>query len=159
TDEPQPVIVHGAPGAVRSGWRLPDPYLHPAGPLLLDGAFRSLHDIRLGPTHSTAVFCPRHLAASPRLAEAVIPFVLLDGLWRFSAMRREEDGTAVLCVPLRCGRLDILPGVNHQTLAEQECSLTCSAPRLKGEHVLVDWAQAEDASGRVIFVVRDIVGR
>jgi NAD(P)-dependent dehydrogenase (short-subunit alcohol dehydrogenase family) len=159
TATPQPVVGHDPVGAVRSGWQLPDPYLHPAGPLLMDGAFRSLHDIRLGPIHSTAVFRPRDLVVSPPIAEAVVPFVLLDALWRFSAMRREEDGTAVLCVPLRCDRLDVLPGVNHQTIANQECSLTCSTPRREGEHLLVDWAEAADSSGRVIFVVRDIVGR
>jgi NAD(P)-dependent dehydrogenase (short-subunit alcohol dehydrogenase family) len=159
TAGPQPVAGQGPRGAVRAGWQLPDPYLHPAGPLLMDGLFRSLHNIHIGPAHSTAAFRPRDLPVPPAVADAVIPFVLLDALWRFSAVRREEDGSAVLCVPLRCGRLDILPGVNHQTLAGQECRLTCSAPRLEGEHVLVDWAEAADASGRVLFAVKDIVGR
>jgi acyl transferase domain-containing protein/NAD(P)-dependent dehydrogenase (short-subunit alcohol dehydrogenase family)/acyl-CoA thioesterase FadM len=159
TTTPRSLTGQAPLGAVQSGWQVPDPYLHPAGPLLMNGAFRSLHDIRLGSSHSTAVFRPRELLGSTALVEAVVPFVLLDGLWRFSAMRREEDGTAVLCVPLRCGRLDILPDVNHQTLANQECTLVCNAPRLDDQHVYVDWAEARDASGRVLFVVKDIVGR
>ncbi|MCI0459605.1 MAG: SDR family oxidoreductase, partial [Gemmataceae bacterium] len=77
----------------------------------------------------------------------------------FAAIRREEDGTALLCVPLRCARLEVLPGVNHQTLGNQECFLTSSAPRLEGNHIYVDWAEAADASGRVMLVVKDIVGR
>jgi acyl transferase domain-containing protein/NAD(P)-dependent dehydrogenase (short-subunit alcohol dehydrogenase family)/acyl-CoA thioesterase FadM len=159
TSEPQKVAGHAPLSAVREGWQLPDPYLHPAGPLLMDGLFRSLEDIQISPTHCTAVYRPRPLPAPPAIADAFIPFVLLDAVWRFSAVRREEDGTAILCVPLRCGRLDILPGVSHATLANQECALTCSAPRLEGEHILVDWAEAADSSGRVIFAVKDIVGR
>jgi acyl transferase domain-containing protein/NAD(P)-dependent dehydrogenase (short-subunit alcohol dehydrogenase family)/acyl-CoA thioesterase FadM len=159
TAEPQPVVGRGALPLVRGGWRLPDPYLHPAGPLNMDGPFLSLHDIRIGPTHSTATFRPRDSQAMAAVQDTQIPFVLLDALWRFSAILRDEDGSAVLCVPLRCGILHILPGVNHRMLADQECSLACSAPRQESDHILVDWAEATDSSGRVLFAVQDIVGR
>jgi acyl transferase domain-containing protein/NAD(P)-dependent dehydrogenase (short-subunit alcohol dehydrogenase family)/acyl-CoA thioesterase FadM len=159
TAGPRPVTGRGPLPPVYNGWRLPDPYLHPTGPLLMDGPFRRLHDIKLGSSHSAAVFRWGDIPVPPAMANALTPFVLLDALWRFSAVRREEDGTVFLCVPLRCGRLDVLPGVDQQALARQECFLTCSPPRLEGEHILVDWAEAADASGRVIFAVRDIVGR
>ena len=131
------------------GWRLPDPYLHPAGPLLMDGAFRSLHDMKLGQRHSTAVL-PRSARGCTCVRSGRADTLCLArrplALW---PVRREEDGMSLLCVPLRCERLDILPGVNHRTLAGQECRLTCSAPCLEGENILVDWAEAADASGRI----------
>jgi NAD(P)-dependent dehydrogenase (short-subunit alcohol dehydrogenase family) len=159
TAQPQAVSHHGVIPPVRAGYRLPDPYLHPAGPLVLDGSFLCLHDILIGATHSTAFFRPRNEQVMASVLEGEIPFILLDALWRFSAILRDEDGSAILCVPLRCGRLDVLPGVNHRTLGNQACFLRCSAPRREGENILVDWAEAADSSGRVIFAVKDIVGR
>jgi hypothetical protein len=144
---------------IRDGWRMTDPYIHPDSRLRLDGMFRSIGEVHVSPTHSAAVVRLRQTLSLRCLADALLPVVLLDASWRFSSTYRGEDGNAVICVPLRCGTIELSPQYNDLALVGEDLHLTCAAPRQEGDTLRVDWVEVCASSGQVIVAVRDMVGR
>ncbi len=158
TAQPRLIPAQHAGHEIHDGWRLPDPYLHPESPLVLTGAFRCLRDIRVGLSHSTALCLVKHSAANRELATGRVPVMLLDGTWRFSVIGRDEDDTASVYVPRHCGTIEVSPGVNDQSVAKDECTLTCNRARREGEHIFVDWAEVTTSTGQTVFSLRNLVG-
>lgn len=153
----EPAITHHPVTPIQSGWHLSDPYLHPDAPVRLGGPFRSLHDITVTPASSTATFDGPDADDVQTSSGALIPFVLLDAVFRLAALRREDDGSALLCVPLSCARIDVWAPADGNN-ASGRCTLRSSPARFEGDRVNVSWAEAIDEHGRVILTLRDIVG-
>lgn len=153
----EPVITHDPVASVQSGWRLSDPYLHPDAPVRLGGAFRSLHDITVTPAYSTATFEAPDAEALHAASGSMIPFVLLDALFRLAALRREDDGSALLCVPLGCAQIAVWTRCSGGN-AVGRCTLRSSPAHFTGNRVHVGWAEAIDDHGRVLLTLKDIIG-
>ncbi len=126
-----------APVVIEQGWRLGDPYLHENSPVRLSGPFRSLHDIRVSETHATAIVRQAG-AAGFSAAGWHIPVVLLDAVWRVSAMRRESNGSVLVAVPLTCEQIEIpqrrgRAGTRRRRLRRQrQCGASARQPCPRG---------------------------
>jgi hypothetical protein len=150
-------VTHDPVTTVQSGWHLSDPYLHPEAPVRLGGPFRSLHDITVTPAYSTATFDGPDAAAIQASSGALIPFVLLDALFRLAALRREDDGSALVCVPLSCAQIDVWAPADRNDGCGRS-KLRSSPARFEGDRIHVSWAEAVDDGGRVLLTLKYIVG-
>ena len=146
-----------APVVIEQGWRLGDPYLHENSPVRLSGPFRSLHDIRVSETHATAIVRQAGAAGSSA-AGWHIPVVLLDAVWRLSAMRRESNGSVLVAVPLTCEQIEIRNAAGEQGLEGGDCVVSASAARVRDNRVHVDWVEVRDAAGRSVISLKGVVG-
>ena len=92
---------------------------------------------------------------------SMIPTVLLDGLCRFAMIRRDDDGSLPVYVPVSCRRLLVRPGKNDAQLIKDRRNITLKAetPRLDGDIIRNKRAEAAEPDGALLLVVEDLVAR
>lgn len=86
---------------------VPDPYHHPASPVLLTDEFVSTGDTRLHPSGKRATYTLRLPEGHPTFAHFELPTLLLDGLARTGVLALVRGDLVPLAAPLRIGRIDL----------------------------------------------------
>lgn len=140
------------------GIMVSDPYLDRRAPVSLSGFFQCLERIEIHEGRRSGSFRVKDATKLPQLRAFHIPSVLLDSLCRFAMIHVTPDGEMPLYVPTRCRRALIAPGLNDLALhaGGAEIFLFALTPRVEGEVIHNERAEASDASGRTLLIVEGL---
>lgn len=140
---------------------MPDPYLAPEAPVRLGGFFRCLSAIKIAHDVRRARFRIVETAKLHLLSDFLTPAVLGDGLFRFSMIQRPESGSVPIYIPVRCGLIRMVPGINDALLHAkgEELLLSAAVPRLEHGLIHSEWAQVRDRRGRVLMTAESLVAQ
>jgi malonyl CoA-acyl carrier protein transacylase/acyl-CoA thioesterase FadM len=149
--QPGPLSLGRTDDALDEGIELEDPYQHPLSPIRLSGPFASLGHVVCRSRTTSATFRLREAARG--LGPTLTPVLLLDALFRMSAVRGTE-ATIPILAPVYCGRLELAGEA-----ATPVASLLASKVRFEGEVGVVDWAEARTPEGRLVVRGEHLIGR
>jgi NAD(P)-dependent dehydrogenase (short-subunit alcohol dehydrogenase family) len=149
--EPGPLSRGRTDDALDEGIEIVDPYQHPQAPIRLSGPFASLGDIVCRSRTTSGTYRLREAARG--LGPALTPVLLLDALFRMSAVRGTEPTVPILA-PIFCGRVELA-----RDAAVPVASLLASKVRFEGEIGIVDWAEARTPEGRLVVRGEHLIGR
>jgi hypothetical protein len=151
SSQPGPLSLGRTDDALDEGIELEDPYQHPSSPIRLSGPFASLGRIVCRSRTTSATYRLREAARG--LGPTLTPVLLLDALFRMSAVRGTESTIPILA-PVFCGRLELAPDAGTPA-----ASLLSSKVRFEGEVGIVDWAEARTPEGRLVVRGEHLIGR
>ena len=132
------------------GIELADPYQSPDSPVRLSGPFGALRRLVCRPRTTSALFHPREPLGS---AEAVLPVLLLDALFRVSGTC-SIDGRVPISVPVACRRIEL-----SDRPFDEPGFLIGAAPRFEGDTALMDWGEAHAPDGSLLLRFSNGVAR
>jgi malonyl CoA-acyl carrier protein transacylase/acyl-CoA thioesterase FadM len=150
--QPGPLARGRTDDPLEDGISLEDPYQHPSSPIRLSGAFASMGRIVCRSRTTSATYRQREAARG--LGPTLTPVLLLDTLFRMSAVRGTEAAIPILA-PVFCGRLELAPDAAMVPAA----TLLSSKVRFEGEVGIVDWAEARTPDGRLVVRGEHLIGR
>ncbi|MDX1546003.1 MAG: SDR family NAD(P)-dependent oxidoreductase [Rhodothermales bacterium] len=143
-------------GGMPQGRYLPDPYVMPASPVQLGGAFRSLRQLVVDGTHRRARYrlSARRYAPSPY--DHLLPnAILVDAFWRFGTVQPQPDRSLSVYVPEKCRVMEVFFDYADfgQALLREAVVFSGVNPREDGAQLHVGPIEAADASGRLLLRV------
>ena len=138
-----------------AGWvELPDPYVDAASPVHLDGGFNALAEILVGSAARRASYRldPRAVNGGSGI---LANLVMVDALWRFSAITRDATGSLPIFVPAKCRSMKVyFDYTNYDVgILRQPLTFYGDNPYLENDLLHVGPIQVVDSEGQVLLHV------
>jgi hypothetical protein len=148
---PPRIELNGPP----AGWEeLPDPYVDAASPVQLNGGFDALAEILVGSSARRASY-----RLDPRVvnggSDILANLVMVDALWRFSAITRDAAGSLPIFVPAKCRSMDVyFDYTNYDVdVLRQPLTFYGENPYPENDLLHVGPIRVVDSEGRVLLHV------
>jgi acyl transferase domain-containing protein/NAD(P)-dependent dehydrogenase (short-subunit alcohol dehydrogenase family) len=152
---PQPSGSNGYTNGA-GGLRLPDPYVMQGSPVRLNGVFRAMKEIVVGPTTRHATYNLNGHAPYGSEFDYMIPNVILvDAFWRFGTVQSNQSGKLSVYVPEKCDAMKVFfdYGDFDAEVLRKPVTFHGANPRTDGESLHVGPIDAYDAQGRILLRV------
>ncbi len=133
-----------------------EPYLSGAAGISLGGVFDAMDELTSSATESRGRYRGHLAEATGRLAQGVMPLVLLDGALRLAALCPDANGAMAVFAPVRIGRLTLF-----QTGGDADWSRQPTPPLARHRFSADGRAgccEISDGAGRLVMTVEDIQG-
>ena len=148
---PQKISLSGIRGQL-----LEDPYLIEGSPVHLNGPFKAMKNITADDAQRHAEYKLRDGVAAARSGyQYLLPnLILMDALWRFGAIHRDQD-TFPIYVPEACKLMKVYYdfGNPDEKLLTGKLTFSGANPHLDADRLMIGPVEAKDPTGATLLLV------
>jgi hypothetical protein len=148
---PQKISLAGVRGQL-----LEDPYLMQGSPVHLNGPFKAMKNITADDAQRHAEYKLRDGVAAARSGyHYLLPnLILMDALWRFGAIHRDQD-TFPIYVPEACKLMKVYYdfGNPDEKLLTGKLTFSGANPHLDADRLIIGPVEAKDPTGATLLLV------
>jgi 3-oxoacyl-(acyl-carrier-protein) synthase/NAD(P)-dependent dehydrogenase (short-subunit alcohol dehydrogenase family) len=138
------------------GQLLEDPYLMEGSPVHLNGPFKAMKNITSNDAQRHAEYKLRDGVAAARSGyQYLLPnLILMDALWRFGAIHRDQD-TFPIYVPEACKLMKVYYdfGNPDEKLLTGKLTFSGANPHLDADRLMIGPVEAKDPTGATLLLV------